>query len=154
MPRAARQECLAYPTMEEGMNVTTETKPKELIRPIPLTWWLQKPAYTWFMLRDVTSVFIAAYCIFLMVLMHRAAGDSESFSAFYAKLRSPLSVVLHLIVLVFACYHSITFFNLTPRVIVLFRGDEKVPENLISGVHYVAWLVVSLVLIILVLYLV
>src|SRR5438876_1187178 len=111
------------------------------------TWWLKNPAYTRFMIRDVTSVFIAGYCVFLMVLMHRAAGDAAAFQAFYENLASPLSVVLHLIVLGFACYHSITFFNLTPRVIVLFRGDEKVPEHWIAGAHYAAWLLVSLILI-------
>jgi fumarate reductase subunit C len=89
-----------------------------------------------------------------MVLMYRAAGDPVSFGAFYVKITSPLSLVLHLIVLVFACYHSITFFNLTPRVIVLYRGDEKVPESIVAGAHYVAWLLVSLVLISLVLILV
>jgi fumarate reductase subunit C len=134
--------------------VATETKTKQLIRPMPADWWLKKAAYAKFMIRDVTSVFIAAYCIFLMVLMQRAAGDAEAFQAFYGKLTSPLSMVLHLIALAFACYHSITFFNLTPRVIVVFRGDEKVPEYLIAGVHYAAWLLVSLVLIVLVLVLV
>jgi fumarate reductase subunit C len=129
----------------------TETKSKELIRPMPINWWLKNPAYIKFMLRDVTSVFIAGYCVFLMVLMSRASGDGESFRAFYDKLASPLSVILHLIVLVFACYHSITFFNLTPRVIVLYRGDEKMPEHLIAGGHYAAWLLVSLALIVLVL---
>jgi fumarate reductase subunit C len=131
--------------------MATETKSKELIRPMPIDWWLKNPAYVRFMLRDVTSVFIAGYCVFLMVLMSRASGDAESFRAFYDKLASTWSIVLHLIVLAFACYHSITFFNLTPRVIVLFRGDEKVPEHLIAGGHYVAWLLVSFALIVLVL---
>jgi succinate dehydrogenase subunit C len=134
--------------------VTTETKSKELIRPMPATWWLKNPAYTRFMIRDATSVFIAGYCVFLMVLMHRASVDAASFEAFYDKLASPLSLVLHLIALVFAGYHSITFFNLTPRVLVLFRRDEKVPEQLIAGAHYAGWLVVSLVLIVLVMILV
>src|SRR5262249_55507474 len=128
--------------------MATETKSKELIRPMPIDWWLKNPAYVKFMLRDVTSVFIAGYCIFLIVLMSRASGDADAFQAFYAKLTSPWSVVLHLIVLAFACYHSITFFNLTPRVIVVFRGDEKVPEHLIAAGHYAAWLLVSLVLIV------
>ena len=129
----------------------TETKSKELIRPMPINWWLKNPAYIKFMLRDVTSVFIAGYCVFLMVLMSRAAVGGDTFRAFYDKLASPLSLVLHLIVLAFACYHSVTFFNLTPRVIVLFQGDEKVPDHLIAGAHYAAWLVVSLALIVLVL---
>jgi fumarate reductase subunit C len=132
----------------EGFDVATETKTKELIRPMPVDWWLKKPAYTRFMIRDVTSVFIAGYCVFLLVLMYRAEhSDGDSFRAFYESLGSPLSLVLHLIALAFAAYHSITFFNLTPRVIVVFRGDEKVPESAIAGLHYVGWAVVSLVLI-------
>ncbi len=113
---------------------------------MPATWWLKKPAYTWFMIRDVTSVFIAGYCIFLMVLMYKAGKAPDAFAEFYTAIKSPLSVVLQLIALVFAVYHSITFFNLTPRVMVVFRGEEKLPESLIAGVHYVAWGVVSLVL--------
>jgi len=130
--------------------VTTETKSKELIRSMSATWWLKKPAYTWFMIRDVTSVFIAGYCVFLIVLMCRAAGSPEEFGAFFETLKTPGSVILHLVALVFAVYHSITFFNLTPRVLVVFRGEEKVPEGVIAGVHYAAWAVVSVILFIVV----
>jgi fumarate reductase subunit C len=129
--------------------MTTETKTKEYVRPIPLTWWLKQPAYTRFMIRDVTSIFIAGYCLFLMVLMYRAGQGPDSFQAFYDSLSRPFSVVLHLIALVFAVYHSVTFFNLTPRVMVVFRGDEKVPEAAIAGAHYAAWAVVSIILIVL-----
>jgi fumarate reductase subunit C len=129
--------------------VATVTKTKEYVRPMPGDWWLKKPAYLRFMIRDATSVFIAAYCVFLMVLMYRAGQSAASFKAFYDSLTSPLSIVLHLIVLVFAVYHSITFFNLTPRVLVMFRGEEKVPEATIASAHYIAWGVVSLILIVL-----
>jgi len=125
----------------------TKTKTKELIRPMPLTWWLKNPAYTRFMIRDVTSVFIAGYCIFLMVLMCRAK-DAESFEPFYRSLAQPISIVLHVIALVFAAYHSITFFNLTPRAIVVYRGDEKVPDSVIRGGHFVLWAVMSLILLV------
>jgi succinate dehydrogenase subunit C len=132
--------------------MSTETKSKEYMRPISVTWWLQRWAYTKFMIRDVTSIFIAGYCVFLMVMMCRANQGAEAFRAFYESLRSPLSVVLHAIALIFAVIHSVTFFNLTPRVIVLFRGDEKVPEGIIAGLHYAMWGVVSLVLLILALW--
>jgi fumarate reductase subunit C len=116
---------------------------------MPATWWLQKRPYTLFMIRDLTSVFIAGYCVFLMVLLYRANQSTESFRAFYEGLATPLSTVLHLIVLAFAVYHSVTFFNLTPRVMVVFRGEERVPDGVIAGAHYVAWAVISLVLILL-----
>jgi fumarate reductase subunit C len=134
-----------------ALIVATETKmkTKELIRPIPLDWWLKRPSYTQFMLRDFTSVFIAAYCVFLVVLMYRAEhADADAFRAFYQSLGSPLSVVLHLIALAFAVYHSVTFFNLTPRVIVLFRGDERVPDAVVAGMHFALWAVLSVILLV------
>jgi succinate dehydrogenase subunit C len=130
------------------MALETKTASKEYIRPMPATWWLKNPAYTRFMIRDVTSVFIALYCVFLMVLMYYAGQDQATFDSFYRLLASPLSLVLHAIALVFAVYHSVTFFNLTPRAIVVFRGEEKVPEATISGAHYTAWVLVSLLLLI------
>ena len=125
----------------------TVHKSKEYIRPMPATWWLQRAAYVKFMIRDVTSVFIAGYCVFLMVLMCRAGQGEEAFAALYASLRSPVSVVLHVIAFVFAVIHSVTFFNLTPRALVIFRGDEKVAEGVIAGLHFGAWAVASLILI-------
>ena len=122
---------------------------KQLIRPMPIDWWLKRPSYTQFMIRDVTSVFIAAYCIFLLVLLYWAEhADTAGFRAFYDSLGSPRCLLLHLIALVFAVYHSVTFFNLTPRVMVVFRGEEKVPESVIAGAHYAGWAVVSLILVI------
>ncbi len=127
-----------------GSIVATEGGGRELIRRMPATWWLRKPAYTRFMIRDLTSVFIAGYCVFLLVLMYRA--EYPGFDGFYASLKSPVSVVLHLIALFFAVYHSITFFNLTPRVLVVFRGEERLSDSVIAAVHYAAWVVASLVL--------
>jgi fumarate reductase subunit C len=129
--------------------VITETKPKELIRPMPKDWWLKNPVYFKFMMRELTGLVIAFYCIFLLVMMSKAEhADAASFAAFYGSLGSPLSVAFHIVVFAFAVYHSTTFFDLTPRVLVVFRGEEKVPEAMIAGAHYVAWAVVSLILII------
>jgi fumarate reductase subunit C len=125
-----------------------DTKSKEYVRPMPATWWLQRWPYVKFMIRDVTSVFIAGYCVFLIVLLYRAGQGHDAFAAFYAGLSSPVSVVLHAIAFVFAAIHSVTFFNLTPRAIVVYQGDEKVPERLIAGVHFGAWAVATLAMII------
>lgn len=126
----------------------TKTPTREYQRPMPVTWWLGRWAYTKFMIRDVTSIFIAAYCVFLMVLMYRAGQGPEAFRAFYESLKSPLSIALHVIALIFAVIHSVTFFNLTPRVLVMYRGDERVPDRVISGIHYAMWSLASVVLIV------
>jgi len=133
----------------EDFSVATETKSKELIRPMPKDWWLKNPIYFRFMMRELTGLFIAFYCIFLLVLMYQAEhDDGTSFAAFYSALGSTPSVGFHIVVFVFAVYHSTTFFDLTPRVLVVFRGEEKVPEAMIAGAHYVGWAVVSIILIV------
>ena len=101
------------------------------------------------MMRELTGVVIAGYCVFLMILMYKAEhADAAAFAAFYGSLGSPLSVFLHVVAFAFAVYHSTTFFDLTPRVLVVFRGEDKVPEWQIAGAHYAAWFVVSIILIV------
>jgi fumarate reductase subunit C len=125
------------------------SKPRKYVRPFPSTWWLSRPAYTKFMVRELTSAFIAAYTLFLLVLMC-GAQDEQTFRRLFDALSSPASIVAHLVVLFFALFHTITFFNLTPRAIVVRIGEEKLPEPVVQGVHYAGWVVVSLLLFVLV----
>jgi len=47
--------------------------------------------------------------------------------------------------LIFSVYHSVTWFNLTPKALPLQRGETFVPDGAISGAHFAAWAVLSLV---------
>jgi fumarate reductase subunit C len=121
-------------------------KTKEYIRPMPATWWLHNRYLTLFVLRELSSVFVAGYAVFLMVLLYKAGQAEESFAAFFeAVLLRPWVIVLHLLALAFVLYHSYTSFHLVPQVIVVRRGEEKVSPALIEGAHYALWLIVSVV---------
>ena len=129
--------------------MTTETRTKEYVRPMPATWWLHNYHLVLFMIRELTSVFVAGYAIFLLVLLYlHGAEDRQAFSA---ALGSPVSIALQLIALVFVVFHSVTWFNLTPKAIILWRGEEKVSPALIAGAHYGLWAAVSLIVLLLVL---
>ena len=123
---------------------------REYVRPLPRSWWLRKPSYLLFMARELTSVFVAGYAVFLLVLIWRA-DDAESFSRLFDALDSPGSVVLHLIFLAVVLFHTITWINLLPKVLVLWRGDEQVSPTLVAASNYVAWVVISGVVALLVL---
>ena len=43
-----------------------------------------------------------------------------------------------------ALYHSVTWFNLTPKAMVFWRGEERVSPTLIAASNYAAWIVVSI----------
>ena len=110
------------------------------------TWWLSKRNYLLFMLRELTSVFIAAFLILYLIQLWQLAQGQEAYTAFLERLASPGWIIFSLLVLVAALYHSITFFNLTPKIMVVRRGEELVPPIVIAGSHYVAWLVASIVI--------
>ena len=114
-------------------------------RPVSNTWWLKRKTYILFMIRELTSVFVAGYCIFLLVLVYKLTQGANEYGNFMAALKSPISVALHLITLIFVLYHTITWFNLTPKILVLYRGEERIPEGLVAGTFYVGWVVVSVI---------
>ena len=92
------------------------------------------------MVRELTCVFVGGYALFLLVLATRL-HDSEGFAAL---LKQPVLIALQIIAIPMLLYHSITWLNLTPKVMVLWRGEERVSPTLIAGANYVAWLIVSI----------
>ena len=114
-------------------------------RPVPNTWWLKRKPYFLFMIREMTSVFVAGYCIFLLVLIYKLGQGPEAYGNLIAALKSPSSIALHLISLVFVLYHTITWFNLTPKILVLYRGEERIPQGLVAGTFYIGCVVVSVI---------
>jgi fumarate reductase subunit C len=118
---------------------------KEYVRPIGANWWLQRPAYTQYMLRELTALFVGGYAVFLIVLVYRATQGLDTFAAFVESLKSPTSVVLHLLTLVMSLYHTVTWLNAAPKALVFWRGEERVPPETIIAASYVIWIVLSLI---------
>ena len=112
-------------------------KGKEFRRSPSTTWWLAKKSYTLFMLREFTAVFVAGYAIFLMVLVYQASQGQDAFRAFVEGLKSPVSIVLHLLALAMALYHTVTWFSVTPKVMAFWRGEERIPASaIIASIPY------------------
>ena len=83
------------------------------------TWWLERPTWVLFMVRELTAVFVGGYALMLLLIIKKA-DDRDAFTACVESLKSPLWVVLHLITLAMVVYHAITWFQLTPQ------GDASV----------------------------
>ena len=125
---------------EEQMT-TEDTKSREYIRPMPSNWWLKRKSYFMFMVRELTCLFVGGYALFLLILASRL-GAAEDFSVL---LKNPLWIVFQVVALPMVLYHTVTWLNLTPKVLVIWRGESRVSPLLIAGAHYVAWLVVSVI---------
>jgi fumarate reductase subunit C len=116
------------------------------IRPRMSTyWWLGRVSYLTFILRELSSIFVAWFVVFLLMLL-RAIGQGDlQYQQFLAWSRSPLVLALNLISLLFIVFHAITWFNLAPKAMVVHVGHTRVPGFLIAASNYAAWVVASAV---------
>jgi fumarate reductase subunit C len=106
-------------------------------------WVLRHPRYLRYMAREFSCLFIGAWTFLLIVGLKRLAEGPQAWEAFLAALRGPLSIAFHVVALAFAIYHSITWFNLTPKALPLQLGESFVPDRVVSGAHFVGWGVLS-----------
>lgn len=119
-----------------------------LVREVPPTsWYFRHPRYLRYMAREVTCIFVGAYCLLLVFGLQALAAGKESYDGFLQALQSPLSVVFHVLAFVAALYHAITWFNATQKAMPVQIGETFVPGSWISGAHYVAWAVLSAIVI-------
>lgn len=107
-------------------------------------WFLRHPRYLRYMAREVTCVFIGLHAVILLVALRRLSEGREAYEAFLQNLTGPAGVVLQLVVLAFAVYHSTSWFNVTPKAMPVLIGENFLPGAVIVGAHYAAWLVASL----------
>jgi fumarate reductase subunit C len=123
---------------------------RPFIREVSRTrWFFRHPRYMRYMAREVTCIFIAIYTTILVVGVVRLAQGREAYEAFLAALTSPASIVFHLLALAFALYHSVTWFNLAPKAMPLHVGEKTVAPGAIAGAHYVVFILISIVVLML-----
>jgi len=114
-------------------------------RRVSVWWWLQKRSYTWFVLRELTSVFVAFVAMVYLWQLRALAQGPDAYAQFLARLRTPFFLTLDTVAFLFVLFHAITWFNLTPKAIVVRARGKRVPDWVIVGSNYAAWLVASAV---------
>ena len=101
------------------------------------------------MLRELSSLFIALFLVVYLVQIYQLTKGTEAYVAFTQRLSSPGWLVFHLVALLFALYHSFTWFQSTAVVLPVRLGERSVPRQVVTALHIGAWAVVSLVILIL-----
>lgn len=117
--------------------------PRWYRRRVSVWWWLQKRSYTAFVLRELTSVFVAFFAVVYLWLLRSLAQGPEAYGQFLTRLGTPLLLTLDTVALLFVLVHAITWLNLTPKAIVVRVRGTRVPDRIILGANYAAWLLVS-----------
>jgi fumarate reductase subunit C len=107
-------------------------------------WWLEKPSYVAFILREGSCLFVAWSVVFLLLLVSAVAGGASDYQQFLALSGVPWVLAFNIVSFAFVVFHAVTFFRAAPQAMVLHLGRRRVPGNLLLWGHYLAWAAASL----------
>ncbi|MGH8893741.1 MAG: fumarate reductase subunit C [Actinomycetes bacterium] len=121
----------------------TDYHPRWYRERVPIFWWLRRRSYVAFVLREMSCVFVAWSVVFLLLLVRAVGQGPGSYSDFLDWADTLWVVVLNVVSLAFLVYHAVTWFQLTPRAMVLKLSGRPVPGRAIATSAFAGWAVVS-----------
>ncbi|HEY1273021.1 MAG TPA: hypothetical protein VGF08_13595 [Terriglobales bacterium] len=124
-------------------NGYTEYHPRWYRPRVSVYWWLGQWHYLKFILREISSVFVAAVVVETLLLLRALHTGPDAYAAFQHRVQSPVVIALNIICFFFVVFHTITWFNLTPRAMTVRVRGQRLPEFLIAAPNYLVWLLVS-----------
>ena len=107
-------------------------------------WWLKRRSSFAFILREVSSVFVAWFVFFFLLLVAAVGRGEAAYQEFMGWAANLSIVIVNLVSLFFVVLHAVTWFNLAPQAMVVHMRGKRVPGNLIAASNYGAWVVTSL----------
>ena len=110
---------------------------------VSLLWWTRKLSYFLFVMRELSSLFVAWLVLYLLLFVRAVGSGQEAYVEFLDWATSPWLVTLNVVALAFLVLHTVTWFSLTPQAMVLAVGGRRVPPAAIIGAQYAALAVVS-----------
>lgn len=113
----------------------------------PFDWWLRRRSYLLYMIREVTSLPIAIWWLLFLVEMSRLRSGSGGYHPLEAWF-----VVVSVICLVAALWHSYTFLSLAGVILRVPLGERHVPPKAIVGAMFGLFAVLSAVVVALVIW--
>ncbi len=118
------------------------------VRPVSkTTWYMRNGRYRKYMLREVTCLLVGFYSFFAICALAILAGGSESaWNDFLVSQQNGFWVSFHAAALIYyLVYMTFDWFKLAPKALPLQLGEQKAPDWVVIVAHYVAWVVVTLV---------
>ena len=104
-------------------------------------WWRRNPYYVRYMLREMSSVFLAIYTVILLAGLLRLTQGEAAYDAWRAALTSPVSIVFHWLALLTVGYHAYTWWKVAPKTAPDLRiAGRPLPEMVITTGGWLATL--------------
>ena len=107
-------------------------------------WWLKQPRYIRYMLREFSAVFLGIYALVLIMGLFRLSQGKAAYEQFLTTVEGPTGIAFALVTMLFAIYHSYTWFKVTPKAMPLMLGRKRVPGSFIIAAHWLVFLLLSI----------
>jgi fumarate reductase subunit C len=133
----------AKPPTTKSAPHYTEFHPRWYRPKVSVYWWLGERHYFKFIVRELSSVFVAVFVVETLLLINALRNGPDAYAHFLQTMQNPLVVILNIISLFFVVFHTITWFNLAPSATPVRVGGKRLPDVMIAGPAYVAWIVIS-----------
>lgn len=121
----------------------TEFHPRWHRPRMPVFWWVGRWSYLVFVLRELSSVFVAWSVVFLLLLVHAVSQGGKQYQQFVNLSSNPWMLTLNVVTLAFVVFHTLTWFNLAPQAMVVRIRGKRVPRSWVAGAHYAGWALLS-----------
>ena len=104
--------------------IYSEHHPRWLRQRLSTYWWLGKWPYVKFILREISSVFVAWFVIYLLLFVRAVAQGEAAFRAFMEFSCHPVMLAVNAVTFLFITFHAITWFAVAPQAIVAHMGTH------------------------------
>ena len=110
-------------------------------------WWKKNPYYVEYMIHEGTALAVAAYALTLLLGLVRLGQGEAAWNGWLEAMKSPLSVVCHVALLIAIAYHAFTWFKLFPLTMppIVING-KRVEPCVVVGSGWAAAIVAALAL--------
>ena len=106
-------------------------------------WWTRKRSYFVFVMRELSSIFIAWFVAYLLLFVYDVGQDEAAYQRFLDWAAAPWVVAINVVALAFVLLHTVTWFNLTPQAMEVRLAGRPVPKFHIVAGQYTGLVVVS-----------
>ena len=99
-------------------------------------WWLGRWSYFLFILRELTSLAVLWFVVWLILLVRASIGGGPAYQQFLEWAGSPILLALNVLCFALVCLHAVTWFNLAPQAMGVHFRHRRVPGALIAASNY------------------
>jgi fumarate reductase subunit C len=129
--------------MKSQVDVKTVRRP--YVRPMA-GWWTRNPFFVRYMVREVTSVGVWAYALVLTMGALRLGQGEAAWNGWLEAMKSPLSLALHLLLLVCMVVHTYSWFEIMPKTMApMVINGERVSA---ARIQRTGWSVAAVALVV------